>query len=283
MGGGGDTTTTQVLPPVQQAGQDVLTNRAVANAQQPLPFFPGQTVAPFDPATAQAQSNIVGTAAPAAQGIADQLASAQNRVLSGELLFPESNPALQQVIEGAIRDINQNLTEVQLPSIRRGATATRSIGGSRQGIAEGIALRGASDAVGDTSAGIRTTGFLSGLDALTRGLTTAPGSIQAQAGPASLLDAVGIQRRDLNQAQLNAGRERFEFERDAEAIQLERLAGFLPGGAGGTTTQQGGRGASQARTTLGLAATGASIGTAIYPGIGSAVGAGIGALASFFV
>jgi len=58
-----------------------------------------------------------------------------------------SNPYLNSVVQSMQQQANQNLTRNLLPAIGRGAIAAGGYGGSRQGIAEGIAL-------GDTQQGL---------------------------------------------------------------------------------------------------------------------------------
>ncbi len=59
------------------------------------------------------------------------------------------NPYLSQLISTGLRGQNQQFQENVLPGIRSEASAAGQVGGSRQGIAEGIASRGLADAQGD--------------------------------------------------------------------------------------------------------------------------------------
>lgn len=61
--------------------------------------------------------------------------------------FGGTNPYLMQIAEGMQTQANNNLQRNILPGIRGTSVATGGVGGSRQGIAEGIA-------VGDTQAGL---------------------------------------------------------------------------------------------------------------------------------
>lgn len=65
-----------------------------------------------------------------------------------------TNPYLDELVNAAVRSqINSFETDV-LPSIRQEAQAAGQIGGTRQGIAEGIATRGLNDNIADTTARI---------------------------------------------------------------------------------------------------------------------------------
>ncbi|GAG27115.1 unnamed protein product, partial [marine sediment metagenome] len=51
----------------------------------------------------------------------------------------------QQQLGGLTNLINRNLSENQLPMLQRGATASGTLGGGRQAVSEGIAMRGANE------------------------------------------------------------------------------------------------------------------------------------------
>ena len=59
------------------------------------------------------------------------------------------NQALGGAIQAGLTDINQNLTRNMLPAIGTGAAMTNTSGGSRQGIAEGLALSDANQQATD--------------------------------------------------------------------------------------------------------------------------------------
>src|SRR5882672_353142 len=64
-----------------------------------------------------------------------------NFLTSGAVLNPSSNAALQQAIEGATRPIVENFQNTVLPGISQDAVASGGFGGTRQGIAEGLASK----------------------------------------------------------------------------------------------------------------------------------------------
>ena len=74
------------------------------------------------------------------------------------------NPHLNGAIDAASRDVTRNLTEDVLPGINRQAAGTGNTNSSRTGVAEGIALRGAQDRLGDISSTIRADAYNSGLN-----------------------------------------------------------------------------------------------------------------------
>ncbi len=134
----------------------------------------------------------------AAQGLNPFIQGAQGAgsfLTSPDLLSPESNPFLAATGQAAIRPIFQNLTESILPSIRSGAIGAGQLGSSRQGIAEGIASRGALQSAGDTLANIFSGGFGQGLSALQGGLQLAPQTAALGLLPGQITQGIGEQQR----------------------------------------------------------------------------------------
>lgn len=82
------------------------------------------------------------------------------------------NPYINGAIDAASRDVTRNLTEDVLPGINRQAAGGGNTNSTRTGVAEGIALRGAQDRIGDISSTIRA-------DAYNNGLQTSEGARQA--------------------------------------------------------------------------------------------------------
>jgi hypothetical protein len=61
---------------------------------------------------------------------------------------------LDPVVNNAARRISENFTEQALPALRQGAIMSGQYGGTRQGIAEGIASRGLAYSIGDMAANL---------------------------------------------------------------------------------------------------------------------------------
>jgi len=288
-----------------------------ANPPQ-LPSF--SNVAGFDPQQTAGQEQVLQ----AAQGYSGALTNAQgayeaaapqldqtgqqasqtyNTLTSGELLNPNSNPALRAHMDSAVssaaQPLYQGLTESILPNIR-GSAVTTGYGGSRQGIAEGLAAGRTAQEVGRQGQGIVTSladaGYGRGLDAMGKalGLTsqvqgaqtagadamkTAAGLAGEQVNPALWTSGVGDVRQALSQAQLQEQTDRFNYAQQLPLLMGKELASLVGGipGAGSTVT---GTGPPAARPNaimsgLGGAAAGAQIGSVI-PGLGTGIGALLG-------
>ena len=74
-----------------------------------------------------------------------------------------ANPYLDGAIDAASRDVTRNLNESVLPGINRAAVTSGNVNSSRAGVAEGIALRGAQDRIGDIASTMRANAYNSGL------------------------------------------------------------------------------------------------------------------------
>lgn len=239
LGGGGapttaTTTTTQELSPEQQQLISLVIPTAEQIIKEPPTQFPGSAIAPFDPLQVQAQENVLQLAGP--EGPLTQFsnqAQMAGQFLLGPVLFPESNPALQAAVDAAVRPLTENFQNVVLPGIRGEAITAGGFGGSRQGIAEGLAAQGLTRSIGDVSAGIQANAFQQSLDAMVKALFAAPQTAQLPFTSPGAIEAVGAQRRALEQAQLSEEAQRFISEQlipFATAQDVAALAFGLPGG-----------------------------------------------------
>ncbi len=73
-----------------------------------------------------------------------------SRMLSGKV----NTDTLDPVVNNAMRRLSENFNEQVMPGINQGATAAGQYGGSRQGIAQGLAAKGLAYAQGDMSANL---------------------------------------------------------------------------------------------------------------------------------
>lgn len=191
LGSGGTKNTSTTTPwsaqqPYLKAG---MADAAYQYGQQRgTPYYQGQTYAQMDPHTQAALNGVYGYQGQGANnastvtGAGDSqlgagVAGSQNAVGALSGFNPQdptqaniasagqyaNNPALQGQIDAASRDVTRNLSEVQLPGIANGANAGGNLNSSRTGIAEGIAMRGAQDQIGDISANMRGAAYNNGL------------------------------------------------------------------------------------------------------------------------
>lgn len=133
------------------------------------------------------------------------------------------NPFLDQIIQGSLRTSNQQFRENVLPGLRDEAAAAGQVGGTRAGIAEGIAGRGLADQQNDLIARIMSTAFESG--AAERG----------QALGLTGQTALANQGANLQQQQIN---EMLRSGRIGEILNAAQIGGGLAT-AGAQLGQQG--------------------------------------------
>lgn len=304
---GSSTTTTKTeLSPEQRALLDLAMPSAVEFAASTPRRYPGATVAPMVQighraardamVGADAQQRLAGGAENALTGIMGAAPGERGmNFISQDYWNPANNPNLRGAIDAATRPITEQLTESALPAIRGEAIKTGGFGGSRQGVAEGLASREASRAIGDTGAkltsqlydtNMRTAAGLYGndLDATLKALGLTPNIQTSQVTPAATRGAVGEIKQAQNQAALNDRIANWNFDQNIGLVKARELASLLSGLPGGSTiataTGQPGRpGLTQA---AGGAATGASFGSLFGP-VGTVAGGGIGALLPFLV
>lgn len=185
-------------------------------------------------------SSLLGSNVQNAQG-------AQDFLLSGDVLSPDSNPYLKQTADAAVGSLADTLNNEVLPNIRRGATSAGQYGSTRQGIAEGLAIQDFLGEAGNVSADIYSGGYGQGLDAYSGALrdalntsTAAGGALLGSAGDAgntlfqgqtgAIGDLLSAQRQsgsDLLSTQLQAGNNLAQIAQLAASGQLTntRLAG----------------------------------------------------------
>jgi len=174
-----------------------------------------------------------------------------------------NNPVLQSQIEQGQQDINRNLQENILPSIARSAVATGNVGSTRRGVAEGIAMRGAMEQGSDLATNLQANAYnqainqadrwaggeqygqnyaMSAADRMMAGGQYGSGMTQDAYGLGSqaymdLLNA-GVYERGLEQEQIAADMDRFDFNQNADYDALARYMNIIGGSSwGGTQTQ----------------------------------------------
>lgn len=270
MGSGGSKattqTTTQTLTPEQQQliGLAIPGISQVAQSGIHLPTESG--VAGFDPLQTFGQNQVLGSTG-SMSDILGSAAGANQFLTSGQALDPSTNKYLQATIDASTRPIWQGLTESALPNVRSEARSVGQVGGSRQGIAEGLAIRGAEQAAGDTSAKVATQGYLAGLEGLSKGIGLAPTTAASQAIPGLTTSGVGDVRQQQAQQQLSEEQNRAMLQQILPLLLGKDIAGIAAGLPGGSVTSTG-----KTDTTLSplqVALAGGSILASMFGGKGS--------------
>jgi len=237
-----DTTQTTTLPGNQQGNVDLLMSgaRDLYNTGGPQ-YFPGQTYAGTDPRTIAGREGMTGYAGGSGLGLAQDVVANDRRFMDPNNIFNPSNiPGFQRAQEGVITNANNNLTRNVLPAIRQGAQATGSYGGSRQGIAEGLAGGETSRYIGDTLAGMNMNAYNTGLGLANSAANRAPQTYGLGLAPSNTMAQVGDQYRTDEQRGIDAEMARYNFGEIAPLLNLQNFQSLIgqAGTYGGTTTGQ---------------------------------------------
>lgn len=270
-------TTQYVLSPEQRELMNLAMPGVREFAAQTPERYQGSTVSPFDPAQQQGQEMALGAAAPQAS-----LAQSGTDITNARL-GQDPQAMRDEAINAAVRPIYQNLTEKVNPAIRQEAITQGGFGGSRQGIAEAQAARDTATAAGDTAAKVSSNIYDTDVKAQLQALGLLPQTQQANLAPATTTSGVGDIRQQMQQQLTNQDVSNFNFDQYAPFMQSQEILSLLSGlpNTGTTTTTGSTPTQNPGMQALGGAATGATLGTAIMPGVGTAVGAGAGALLPF--
>ena len=296
MGGGSKqpATTTTIQKTELPAWLEGVTkeNLAIADtiSKRPYEAYGGQTIAGFAPEQEQAFDYMrggVGMTTPIYQRATDvtsDVAGYQPTSFLNANLQGYMNPFTQNIEDRAIDAANRSL-RMSTNRIGDQARAAGAFGGSRQGIAEGVAASEAATGIGDLSARLRADAFNQaasqfGADQaraaqaaqLRMGAANQLGSLaqQQQAAriqDASLLEQIGMQRQAMQQSQLDDAYNRYLEQRNYPIEMLNLRLGATSatpyGGTSTTTSTAPRQSGNSLMTGLGAAGTVASIGASL--------------------
>lgn len=242
-------------------------------------------------------------------GAANPAGSIQ-QMLSGQA----NTSALNPVVNNAMRRMGENFNEQVMPSINQGAVAAGQYGGSRQGIAQGLAAKGLAYSMGDTAANLYNNAFntaqsnmygtannMAGLG-LSNALSNANRDLTARTTNADISFRNNAQEAALAQQQLSNQMQGLNLGQSANQLgdqayqqqmglldtgnqydwnNLNRYASIIqPGsGIGGATSSQQNATASPMSGLIGGATLGAGAGSMMGAGAGLTGTAALGAFA----
>jgi len=233
---GGSTTQTTNLDPVQRrALESVIKKSEKRYKQGPLQFFPGETLATQDANVASGEQSLLDSIP-----FLKETGSTALQALMGDLNIDAVNdPRTLNLVNAAIAPINENFTESVLPSISSAATSQGAFGGDRADVLKNQAALSNQRAVGEASSRIFSDAYQSGLNQRIAALGLLPSVAQQTLLPGEIERGVGAARTDRAQQEIDADRERFEFEQFAPEAQLDNFVSRVSGiNLGGSTVQE---------------------------------------------
>lgn len=247
--------------------------RDIYNAGDPG-FYPGQTFAPRDPLSDQAQNLRLNYATNSMPG---QVYDAQ-RAHSFALNSPDAanNPYVQGMMQTNQNMVNRNLQENLLPSIRGGAMSAGQVGGSRQGVAEGIALRGTSEALSNANNQLMLDAYGKGLGSQGMALANAGQNMSLGMAPMDVMSQTGAYNQGIDSQALQSDMDRWNANRYAEWDWLQPYNATISGNNqwGADITADGG-GSSPIAGALGGGLLGYSAASSI-PALSGTTALGLG-------
>ena len=116
-----------------------------------------------------------------------------------------------------------------MPAIQDQAVHAGGLGGSRQGVAEGIASRGLMDATGDVSTGVYNNAYNQGLNQQARMMALMPQTLGLGMYPSQIYGDVGAQRQGQAQLGINEDVSRYNYDQNAEYNRLSQYMNTLQG------------------------------------------------------
>lgn len=225
--------------------------------------YPGAKVAGFSPETQVAQQLAVANAA-SAQNSINQINQGVQYGMSGAMDV-NNNPYLQQAIQAATRANNQNFSDAggTLSQIRTGAENAGQYGGSRQGIAEGLAASRLAQTNADVAATMSSAAYDKGQDTFAKTLMFAPQALEAGMTPVNWLSSVGAQKENYQQQLNDYDANAAMWKLNAPWVPLQNYASIVFGGASPGTTSTSSQ-TQGSRSALGTAAQAAGTGLTAY-------------------
>lgn len=236
--GGGGTTTTS--PSVEQRA---ILNKQLgfANKMEGLgaqQFFGGDTLAEQDPFSVMGLQ-MQKDAAAAAGGISD---TAGARFQDAMAYDPTQDPRTEMYLDAMTAPLEREFAESTMPGISTAAVKAGAFGGDRADVLGAQASRDLAGQMGE----VRSKGMMDLIDSNRRqqlGMLGQVPSLQSAALQGSqIMRDVGAGYEGRGQAEIDAARERFEFDQDAPRQNLRDASGMLSGIDFGSITKQTGGG-----------------------------------------
>lgn len=214
------------VTPYDQQQLDAMLGRLRTLGQTPMEFFPDQTYAERDPRQLEAQQ-MREQFARNMGGMVDPAMSAWQSMMTAPDVA--QNPYVQGMLEQQRSQVMRGLSEA-MPSIQAGMLGVNErLGGTGQGVAAGIAGRGAMEALAQQAAQTQMDAYSQGLAQQRYGLGAAPGMARFGMMPAGILGGVGAEERAEEQRAIDEAMARHQFAQEEPWQRLQRQASlYMP-------------------------------------------------------
>jgi len=233
-GGGTSQTSAEPWKGQQPYLTDIMERSRALSGGQIKPYS-GATVAPFSQNQILAQDLTTQRALQGSPLLGAAKTTAQ-KTLQGDYLSPESNPWLSQTYNEAARKMGEQFGEITMPGIRSAALGEKAYGGSRHGIAEGMASRNLATQLKDLGTDIYGGAYGTERGLQTQALGYAPGLAESDYADIGKLAAVGEEQQSYEQALIDEAIRRWETEQLEPWQRLGMYSNLVTGNFGGTTS-----------------------------------------------
>ena len=198
-------------------------------------YFPGQTYADMTPLQISGLRNMEMYGTQEMPGLASDSTGAYRSMLAAPDVA--NNPYVQDWAQAANRRLGEDFQEQILPGIQKNAIAAGGLGGTRQGVAEGIAAGKLAQAMGDQTANMYNQAYGLGLDQQARGLALGPQTLGMGLMPGQTQYDIGGKYQAQDQLGISEDMSRYFYNQDAGWNDLQRYMNTIGGSQwGGTTT-----------------------------------------------
>lgn len=196
-------------------------------------YFPGQTVAPFAPATQQGLSTITNLAT---QG--GQLTPAASSELLGTIQGRGINPFLGQAAQAATAPLFEQFQQETIPTLQSIFARSGGTGGSAEGFGAERAATALGRGVSEQAANLAYQSANQERQNQLNALALAPSLDAARYADANALLGVGAAQQGQTQAEIQAAMDKYNYEQNLPATQLNQYIAQITGAYPGSTTQQ---------------------------------------------
>jgi hypothetical protein len=277
--GGGATTTVQQADPWigQQPYLRQIFQEAARQYRTTGPdYYPGATVALPSQATNLALA-LTQRRALSGNPLMQQASQAIGQTLSGQMLG--ANPYLESAIQAANRPVIDQFRQEILPALNSQFARSGRYGSGAMVASQQRALDQLGRNLSETASGLAYQDYSAERRNQLNAALAAPNLAQQDYVDLERLAAVGLAKDQQAQAALDDAVARYNYQQNLPRQKLAEYLALIQGNYGGSTsTVSRAPQTSPLVTGLGGAAAGAKIGSILFPGVGTAVGAGLGGL-----
>jgi hypothetical protein len=199
-------------------------SRLQTMGQTPMEMYPDQMYAGMAPEQTKALDMLRGFSGGMGQMVDPAMAAWQSSLNAPDVA---NNPYVQGMINQQGTTLNRNLAEI-MPGIDASMLGVNErLGGSGQGVAQGIAARGTQEALANTMAQTQMGAYGQGLEQQRYAMGAAPEMAQFGLMPADIMMRVGDVERAEEQKGISEDISRFNFAQQEPWNRLQNQAGMF--------------------------------------------------------